>query len=175
MDDLSKRALHGLLWFQVVLAALIFVPAWSLTYWQGWVYWLVFGASIVAITIYFLRHDRALVERRMRAGPTAERETSQKVIQALASILMCALMIVSALDHRLGWSSVPTWLVIAGNVLVALGFLIIFRVFRENSFAASTVQIAAGQTVVSTGPYALVRHPMYSGALLLFLGTPLAL
>ena len=132
-------------------------------------------AWTLALTLYFVKHDPALAERRLRAGPTAEREPAQKRIQLVASIVICGLFLVSALDYRFGWSVVPDSAVIAGHVLVAAGYLIMFMVFRENSFAASTVEVSAGQKVVSTGPYALVRHPMYAGAAVMFIGVPLAL
>jgi protein-S-isoprenylcysteine O-methyltransferase Ste14 len=175
MDNLTKRALVGALRFQLALAALIFVPAWSLTFWQGWLYWLVTLAGMLAITLYFVKHDPALIERRMKAGPRAERQPRQKLIQVLAALLACALIVVSALDHRFGWSSVPPSLVIGGDALVALGYAIVFLVFHENSFTSAVIEVGVGQQVVTTGPYALVRHPMYAGTFLAFLGTPIAL
>jgi protein-S-isoprenylcysteine O-methyltransferase Ste14 len=175
MDNLTKRALVGALRFQVALAALIFIPAWSLTFWQGWLFWFILLAGTLTITLYFLKHDRALIERRIRAGPRAEREPRQKLIQVLAGLLGCAGIVVSALDHRFGWSSVPPSLVIVGDALVVLGYVIVFLVFRENSYTSAVIEVGAGQQVVATGPYALVRHPMYAGGLLGFLGTPIAL
>jgi len=175
MDDLGRRAFAGLAKFQIALALLIFLPAWSLTYWQGWLYWLVFGAASVAVTRYFLRHDPALVERRMKAGPGAEQEPTQKRILWLVSAALVALYVVSALDHRFGWSFVPTWLALFGDVLVLLGYYGIFLTLRENSFAAATVRVEQNQRVVATGPYGLVRHPMYAAALIMFIGTPFAL
>lgn len=173
--SLAKQAWLGALKFQLVLALLIFGPALSLTFWQGWLYWCVFLACVLSLTFYFLRHDPALVARRMRAGPTAEREATQKLIQLLAAIFLCATIVVSALDHLYRWSSVPWQLVVAGDLLVVAGFAVMFLVFRENTFAASTIAVESGQKVVTTGPYALVRHPMYSGALVLFFATPIAL
>ncbi len=175
MEKLTKRAVIGLLRFQLVLAVLIFVPAWSLTYWQGWLYWFILLAAHLVITLYFLRHDPALIERRMKAGPGAERRPSQKLIQALAGVAACAVIVGSALDHLLGWSPVPPSLVIGADVLVILGYMIVFLVFRENSFTSAIIEVGAGQQVVTTGPYALVRHPMYAGALLGILATPIAL
>ena len=160
--------------FVLALAALIFLPAWTVDYWQGWLLWANISACSAALTWYLLRRDPALLERRM-AGPGAETEPAQKRIQFFTSILVFAILIVSVLDHRFGWSAVPAWAVISGDVVVALGFAIIWLVFRENSFASSTIQVAADQPVISTGPYAWVRHPMYSGAIFLFLGVPLAL
>ena len=175
MDDLTRRALAGSLKFYVALAALIFVPAWSLSYWQGWLYWLVLLACTLATTLYFLKHDPALVERRMAAGPKAEHEPSQKLIQTVAAIFGCATILVSVLDHRMSWSTVSPPFVLAAEMLVIIGFVIVFLTLRENSFAAATIVISPDQCVISTGPYAWVRHPMYSGALPIFLATPIAL
>jgi protein-S-isoprenylcysteine O-methyltransferase Ste14 len=136
---------------------------------------LVFATAGALITAYLWKKDPELLARRINAGPRAESEKSQKGVQVLASCVFMAAMIVPSLDHRLSWSAVPLTLVVAGDFLVALGFLIVFRVFRENTFAAATIAVTRGQNVVSTGPYALVRHPMYTGALVMLLGTPLAL
>jgi protein-S-isoprenylcysteine O-methyltransferase Ste14 len=174
-DSLSRRAFAATAKFLVVLAVLIFLPAGSIRYWQGWLFWINFAVCCFAFTPYFLKHDPALLERRLRAGPAAEREPLQKRLQALASICVGAIFVVSALDYRMGWSSVPTSVVVLGNVLVAIGFWLTFWVFRANSFASSTIELSAGQRVIDTGPYALVRHPMYAAALLLFCGVPLAL
>ena len=154
---------------------MIFLAAGSLRYWQGWLFWLHFAAWTAGGTLYFLKRDPALVSRRLRAGPTAEKEPAQKRIQLFASIFLCAIFVLSGLDDRFGWSTVPVAVVIAGHVLLAFGYLAMFIVFRANSFAASTIEVGAGQQVVSSGPYAVVRHPMYAGALLMFLGVPLAL
>lgn len=175
MDDLTRRALGGLAKFQVFLALLIFLPAWSLTYWQGLLYWLLFGVECVAITLYFLRHDRALVERRMHAGPGAEKEARQKLILWIASAALCSLYLVCALDYRFRWSPVPAWLVLIGDALVSLGFYGVFVTMHENAFAAATVRVEGGQRVIASGPYAIMRHPMYTSALILFFATPLAL
>ena len=175
MDDLARRALIGLAKFQLVLAALLFLPAWSLSYRQGWICWALYFICSLVLTLYFLRHEPALVERRMTVGPTAEKETSQKRIQTAASVFVCAVFVVSAVDHNFRWSTLPRSVELAGDALVVIGFAVMFLAFRANAFAAATVAVEAEQKVVSTGLYALVRHPMYSGALLLFVGTPLAL
>jgi protein-S-isoprenylcysteine O-methyltransferase Ste14 len=154
---------------------MIFLPAWSLAYWQGWLYWLLFGASLVAITLYFLHHEPALVERRMHAGPSAEKEPRQKLIQTFAVLLMAAIFVLSALDYARGWSSVSTPVVPIADAFVLLGFFVMFLAFRDNAFAAAIVQVDSGQTVIDTGLYARVRHPMYVGAIVLFVATPPAL
>jgi protein-S-isoprenylcysteine O-methyltransferase Ste14 len=133
------------------------------------------GASSALITAYLWKKDPQLLERRINGGPGAEREKSQKLIQLLASIAFIGAMILPSLDHRFFWSAVPLPAVVVGDVVTALGFFIVFRVFKENSFTAATIEVAPDQTVISTGPYAIVRHPMYSGALVMLVGTPLAL
>lgn len=136
---------------------------------------MLFGISVLMITLYFLKHDPGLVNRRLDAGPGAEHEKIQKIIQAIASVLVCALIIVPGFDHRFHWSAVPTAIVLSADVMVALGLLMVFFVFRANSYAASVVKVEASQPVIETGPYRLVRHPMYAGGLLALLATPLAL
>jgi protein-S-isoprenylcysteine O-methyltransferase Ste14 len=174
-ESLGRKALASIAKFVVALIALTFLPAGSLGYRQGWVFLLNFVAGAAGLTLYLLKYDPALLERRLNAGPAAEREASQKPIQLAASIVFCATFVVSALDHRFGWSNVPVSAVVAGNALVALSFLIILAVFKANSFASAIIEVGPGQQVVSTGPYAIVRHPMYAGALPMFLGGPLAL
>jgi protein-S-isoprenylcysteine O-methyltransferase Ste14 len=173
--SLAARSWRSLAGFVPFLALLIFLPAGTLAYWQGWVYLGVFVACCALMTAALLKLDPALVARRLAVGPKAEREPAQKRIQWIASLCLLALYILSALDWGQGWSTVPTGVALLGDLLTVLGFAVMYRVFRENSYAAATVTVEAGQRVVSTGPYALVRHPMYAGALLLFLGTPLAL
>ena len=175
MNTVTKKAIAGATWLLLVMALMLFVSAGSIRFWQGWIYCSDFCTSVAAITIYFLKHDPNLVARRTRAGPIAEPEPIQKVIQAIASALFCALLIVPGLDHRFQWSSVWLPLVLAGNALVAISFAIIFVVFKENSFASGVVQVEKEQRVISTGLYAYVRHPMYAGAGLLLIATPLAL
>jgi protein-S-isoprenylcysteine O-methyltransferase Ste14 len=173
--DLTRSVLVAMVRFALVLAVMIFAPAWSLAYWQGWTLWFIFIASCLAITFYLMRRDPALVERRMRSGPSAERESGQKWIMTFASILFFPIVMLPALDHRFGWSLVPACVVIGGDCLVILGFALVTRVLRENSFASAIIEVSGDQKVVSTGPYAIVRHPMYAGALPLLFGIPLAL
>jgi protein-S-isoprenylcysteine O-methyltransferase Ste14 len=174
-QNLAARSWRRLLGFMLFLAVLIFLPARTLDYWQGWIYLGLFAACCALTTASLLKRDPGLVARRLEVGPRAEREPAQKRIQLLASLCLCALYIVSALDYGGAWSFMPTSVVLVGDLFTVLGFAVMYRVFRENSFAAATVTVEAGQRVISSGPYARVRHPMYAGALLLFLGTPLAL
>ncbi len=175
MTNLSKKALMGFIRLQVVLVLLLFLPAWSLRFWQAWIYFFLFFTSTLIITLYFLRHDPSLIERRLEAGPHAEQQKSQKIIIAVAAVLSCALVIVPGFDYRLHWSAVPIPVVLFSDVVVVLGFLTCFFAFRENSYAGSVVKVEANQKVVSTGPYRFVRHPIYAGAALMFLATPISL
>lgn len=158
-----------------VMAALVFGSAGTLHYWQGWVLLACYLLASIAITLYLIRNDPALLARRMRGGPWAEKEPAQKVIMSIASAGFVALLVLPGLDRRFGWSHMPALAAIAGDLLVLLGWAGILRVFRENSFTSSTIELAADQRVISTGPYAIVRHPMYAVALLMLLGIPIAL
>jgi protein-S-isoprenylcysteine O-methyltransferase Ste14 len=175
MNRMYLQALRSSVLGTLALAALIFVPAGTVWYWQGWAYVVVFVAASAAFTVYLALYDPELMRRRMRAGPSQEEEPAQRVIMRFLLLGFLLLIVVPALDHRFGWSQAPWPVVVAGDLLVALSFYVFYRVVRVNSFAASTVRVEEGQQVVSTGPYAWVRHPMYAGAFPLLIGTPLAL
>ena len=175
MKSLNARAWLALAILVGIMAALLFVAAGTARYWHAWVYLSIVAITGALITRYLARHDPALLERRMRGGPAAEKQPAQKRIMWWTSLVFVALLVVPALDYRYGWSDVPLFAVLAGDALVALGFYFIFLVYQENTFASATVDVVAEQKVISTGPYAIVRHPMYASALLYLLGTPLAL
>ena len=175
MNELNKKAWEGLVFFLTALLLLLFLPAWTIYYWQAWVFWVVFSVSVIFITVYLMKKDPELLKRRVSAGPAAEKETSQKLIQFLAQFAFLAVIIVPPLDHRFLWSAVPLYLNIIGDVLVVGGLYIVFLVFKQNTFTSATIEVAENQKVISTGPYAVVRHPMYSGAFIMLLGIPLAL
>ncbi|HWB87435.1 MAG TPA: isoprenylcysteine carboxylmethyltransferase family protein [Bryobacteraceae bacterium] len=172
---LTKRALSSSVRFLIFFWMMLFLPAWSLHFWQAWVFWFLFSACILFTTLYFLRRDPALVERRMKAGPAAEREKSQKRIQTLVSLFLFAEIVLPGFDHRFGWSTAPAALMIVGNVFAVVGFAITFLALKENTFASAIIEVNQSQRVISTGPYRLVRHPLYSGALLMMLAAPVAL
>lgn len=175
MNSLNVKAIGGTLAVIIAMGVLIFLPAWTLDYWQAWTLLAVYGVSGLVIIVYLMKKDRALLERRMFGGPTAEQRPAQKITMSISSLGFVALFVVPALDHRFGWSSIPPSVAIAGDVLVVLGLIFVFFVFKENSFTAATIQVADDQKVISTGPYALLRHPMYTGSLLYMLGMPIAL
>jgi protein-S-isoprenylcysteine O-methyltransferase Ste14 len=173
--NMSVKAFGGLLCVLLVMAALLFLPAWTLDYWQAWAFLAVFGVSGLATTLYLMKNDLKLLARRVQAGPTAEKETSQKIIQTITSAGFIAMLVVPALDHRLGWSSMAPYVSLVGDALVALGSLIVFFVYKENTFASATIELAPEQKVISAGLYALMRHPIYMGGLFWFIGMALAL
>src|SRR5215472_1038874 len=173
--SVNTKAWLGLIFLAVAMCLMLFVPAGTVYYLPAWGYLAVFFGASVLITIYLTKYDPELLKRSVSAGPTAEEKTTQKIIMLFASIGFIALLVMPALDYRFGWSRVPIALVALGDVLVAAGFYIIFLVYCENTFASATIEIAEEQKVISTGPYAIVRHPMYAGGLLLLLGMPLAL
>ena len=175
MKHLSAKAWFAVAVLAAVMGILLFVSAGTVHYWQAWLYLAIFTGASALITLDLLRRDRALLERRMSGGPTAEKRPAQKVIMAVTSIGFVALLVVPGLDRRFGWSAAPLGVVVAGDVLVAVGFALIARVYRENTFTSATIEVVEHQRVVATGPYAVVRHPMYASGSLYLLGTPLAL
>jgi len=175
MSTLNQRAWVRSVLSLVVFMAMLFIPAGTLQFWPGWLYGFIFAASTTAISVYFLKHDPKLVERRMKVGPAAEQRPAQKIIMAITLAGFILLIVLPGLDYRWHWSYMPPWLVLAANVVLVLSFAICFIVLKQNSYAASTIRVEADQPVVSTGLYAIVRHPLYSGALLLMLVTPPAL
>jgi protein-S-isoprenylcysteine O-methyltransferase Ste14 len=175
LTNLFVRACLSLIALLGVMGFLLFGSTGTIHYWQGWVYLSIFACASLITTIYLALTDRALLERRMQGGPIAESRPAQKVIMLVVSIGFIGLLIAPALAHRFQRSQAPLAVVVLGDVLVATGFLLIGLVYRENTFTSATIEIAQNQTVISTGPYAIVRHPMYASASLYLLGTPLAL
>ena len=126
MNKLTIQSLIGLANLIIILALLLFLPAWSFHYWQAWIFLLVFSVSVLLITLYFLQKDPRLIESRIKAGPAAEQQKNQKIIQALASLFFILPFIVASLDHRFGWSHVPTYLVLLGICLLPSDFISFF-------------------------------------------------
>lgn len=175
MKDLHRKAILGTVQTLVILLAAVFLPAWTLHYWQAWLCLAVFFIPASAMSVWMARNDPALLARRMQAGPTAEKKAAMRVAQSIASVAFVADFSVSAFDHRLGWSHVPIAGVVAGDLVILTGLAICFAVAKVNTYASAIIEVTEEQKVISTGPYAWVRHPLYSGALIILFGIPLAL
>lgn len=156
-------------------ALVLFLPAGTIHYWQGWVFIAVFTVVSIVPTIYLARKYPAALQRRMHAGPQAETRTTQKLISTGAFAILFVIMAFSAFDHRMGWSAVPVWQCLLGEVLIVVGLSIAAGVIIENSYAAATVTVERGQRVASGGLYKSIRHPMYAGDVIMMVGMPLAL
>lgn len=175
MKDLHRKAIIGSVRTLVLLLAAVFLPVWTLHYWQGWLCLAVFFIPASLMSVWMARNDPALLSRRMKAGLTAEKKLKEKVAQSIAMVVFLADFVIPAFDHRFGWSSVPVAGVLAGDLMMLAGMAISFAVARVNTYASAIIEVAEEQTVISTGPYARVRHPLYAGALIILLGIPPAL
>ncbi|MFG1931159.1 methyltransferase family protein [Mycobacterium sp. NPDC048908] len=158
-----------------LFALALFWPAGTFDYWEAWVFLGIYLVLSVIFTVYIGLTNPAVLRRRMNAGPRHESRPAQQVISAGIVLAFAALLVVSALDHRFGWSHVPTPVVAIGNLLVVAGLSIAMVVVNQNVYAAANITVEADQAVISTGLYGLVRHPMYFGALVMLIGVPLAL
>lgn len=155
----------------IVLGLVLFLPAGSVKFWEAWIWWSIISVMTIIITTYFVKKDPGLLSRRMKVK---EKEPQAGIIRILSFLSLLA-YVVPGFDYRYHWSSVPVWIIIAANALVLLGYVFIFLVFKENSYASTVIQVDKEQQVIKTGPYTMVRHPMYTGLLIMQLSTPLAL
>jgi protein-S-isoprenylcysteine O-methyltransferase Ste14 len=174
-NPLFKQLVRSSVLGTIVMLALIFIPAGTVNYWQGWAYAVTFIICSAAYTIYLAKYDPALLRRRTEAGISHEKEFTQKVVLALLLTASIVLVVLPPLDFRLGWSLMAWQVSIIGDALVAFSFYIFYLVSKVNTYAAANIRVEEGQKVISTGMYGFIRHPMYFGALFLFIGTPLAL
>ena len=165
---LTVRVLNAL----VVMGAMLFIPAGTLKFWQGWAYLIMFFVPGLLAFVYFYKHDPELVERRLRFK---EKVREQKQIMTFVYVIWLIAFLLPGIDHRFGWSRLPLYLMLASQVVVFCGYLLTLWVVKVNRFAARTIQVEPGQKVVSTGPYGIIRHPMYLGVCATLLFTPLAL
>lgn len=171
----GPKAIASSLFGFALFGVCLFLPAGTFNYRQAWLFIVVFLVTTAGPSIYWAVKRPDVLRRRMNAGPAAETRAAQKIIVAGIYLWFTGLLVVSALDHRFGWSNVPTAMVFVGNVLVALGLGVTLLVVQQNSYAAANITVEAEQELVSTGLYGLVRHPMYFGALIMGVGVPLAL
>ncbi|OFJ52057.1 methyltransferase family protein [Mycolicibacterium grossiae] len=164
-------AVFGVAFFGVLLL----VPAGTVDYWQAWVFIGVFTVASLVPSAYLAVHSPEALRRRLTAGPTAETRPVQKLVMVGTTASIAVVLVVSALDHRFGWSTVPSAVVVLGDVAVVAGLIVAQLVVVQNGYAAATITVEDGQPLVSTGLYGVVRHPMYAGALVMLAGTPPAL
>ena len=172
MKSLIKKIIVRFSFFPVFLGLLILIPAGTFNYWQVYVYFATLVVPMIFVLFYFLKTDPKFLERRTK---TKEKEKQQTIVSILSTIVFLAGFILPGLDHRFTWSDVPVYLSIAADIIILFGYLIIFSVFRQNSYASRIIEISEDQTVISTGLYGIVRHPMYIGVLIMFIPTPIAL
>ncbi len=175
MKALMVKSMAGLVFLDLVLGLALFLSAGSLAFWQAWLFLLVWTVCVLLITAYLMKYDQKLLASRTQVGPVAETQKVQQVIQGFASLFFIGIFIVAGLNFRFHWAVVPAPLSWISDAFVVLGFFIVYLTFKENSFTSATIEVAEEQKVVTSGPYKVVRHPMYAGAILLLLFTPLAL
>ncbi|MDG4666772.1 isoprenylcysteine carboxylmethyltransferase family protein [Mycobacterium sp. 236(2023)] len=174
MNAVARVFVSGLVQ-TVAVGLLVFVPAGTFDFWQAWVFLVVFALSAWLPSVYLQLTNPEALQRRMRGGVAAEARPVQKIVMAGLYSSLAAMCVVGGLDHRFGWSTVPAALCLIGSALVAVGLSLVVLVVTQNNYASTTVQVEAGQNVVSTGLYGLVRHPMYTGNVVMLVGIPLAL
>lgn len=175
MQTLYRQAAKAVALLILIRGIAAFAPAATFDYWQAWAMLAVMAMGEIGIAAYLARRDPALLERRLRRRASDEGSSRQVALSVVARLSFIFVIVVSALDHRMGWSALPASAWLLGNALVALGIFVMWLAFRANSYAAATVQVTDCQNVVSHGPYASVRHPMYSGLILMLVGIPFAL
>lgn len=156
----------------ILVMLLLFIPAGTLRYSGGWLFIALLFIPMLIMGFVLIRKDPALLEKRLNAKET---QSEQKGVVAVSGIMFLAGFILAGLDHRFGWTSIPGWAVAAGAVLFLGGYLMYAEVMRENSYLSRTVEVQSGQKVIDTGLYGIVRHPMYTATILMFLAMPVIL
>jgi protein-S-isoprenylcysteine O-methyltransferase Ste14 len=168
----QRLILKVLILYPVCMCVIFFLPAGSFKYWEAWVYSVAMFIPMISTIVYLVKKDPALLERRMRLK---EKEKKQKIIVQYFRLPFILGFFIPGFDYRFNLSEISAVIVIIANIIVFLGYWWVFLVFRENSYTSRIVEVEKDQKVISTGPYAIVRHPMYTGAILMFLFTPIAL
>jgi len=172
MKSLIKKILKRFSLVPIVLGLLILVPAGTFNFWQVYVYIVILVIPMIFVLFYFLKNDPLFLERRTRAR---EKEKAQKIIQIVFSLIFLSGFVIPGLDKRFGWSDIPINIVLITDIIVLFGYLLIFFVFRQNSYASRVVEVDKSQKVITTGLYSIVRHPMYLGVLIMYIPAPVAL
>lgn len=171
-SELAKTAAGRFLGGVLLVGAMLFLPAGTFDYWQAWLYIVLLFTPVLIVGLVLFARDPAFLERRMRSR---EQQTAQWLVVVGSTVILLAIYIVPGLDHRFGWSSVPTPIIYMADVLILAGYGLVLATFRANRFASRVVEVEEGQVVTTTGPYATVRHPMYLAMIVMFNLTPVAL
>lgn len=169
------KSLAGMLFLFISMGVAIFLPYGSLQYPLAWVYLTIFFVLVLWITLYLFLFDKHLLKSRLAAGPVAEPTLAQKIIQSGAALAFLGTYIISSFDHRYHWSIVPPSVSFLADAGCGLAFVFLFYVFQQNTYLSATIEVQDKQQVISAGLYGIVRHPMYTGAIVLMLSTPPAL
>ncbi len=171
-NDLVKKMILRFSFVPLFIGVFTLLPAGTFQYWQVYLYFSIIVIPMIFVLFYFLKRDPKFLERRTKG---TEKVKEQKLIQLINLPVFMAAFIVPGLDRRFGWSDVPVEIIIITNIVILGGYLIIFNVFKQNSYASRIVETDKEQKVITTGLYGIVRHPMYIGVLIMYLPTPLAL
>lgn len=174
-SELILKSFAGLSFLICLIGAALFVPFKSFNYNLAWLYLSLFTICVVGITVYLFLFDKHLLKSRLQAGPVAEIRPTQKVIQTISGLSFLGIFVLSALDYKNKWSDVPLALSYVADLFCFFAFVFLFFVFKQNTFLSATIEVQEEQQVITTGLYGIVRHPMYTGALILLLFTPIAL
>jgi len=172
MKSLINKIITRFSLVPIVLLLLILIPAGTLIYWQVYLYIIILVVPMIFVLFYFLKNDPLFLERRTKAK---EKEKEQIIIQIVFSFIFLSGFVIPGFDKRFGWSDVPIYIVIIADIVILFGYLLIFFVFKQNSYASRIVEVEKNQKVISTGLYGFVRHPMYIGVIIMFVPTPIAL
>jgi len=164
---LTKKVLIRLILGIIILGCVFFIPAGTFRYWEAWSWLGILFIPMFLVFLYLIKNAPALIERRMQ---TKEKEEPQKLIIKLSLLTSVIAFLIPGFDHRFGWSHVPT-----GIVIILAGYLFFFRVLKENAYASRIIETVEDQPVIQTGPYAVIRHPMYVAVLVMYGLSPLAL
>jgi len=175
MDEKRKDVLRQSMFIRFgisALAAAALLYFFARDYWQGWLYWIVLFVPMFFVVLYFSNRDPDFLERRTRYK---EKEREQASIVVAGTVIMLVGLAIIGLDRYYSWSTVPPIAVIVANAVSFIGYSIIFLTFRENGYASHIIEVEKSQKVISSGPYAIIRHPMYLGYILMMLSMPVAL
>jgi protein-S-isoprenylcysteine O-methyltransferase Ste14 len=171
-QQLISKALSRFIPGIIILSALMFISAGTINYWNAWLFMGELFIPMLLVLVYLIIWDPELLLKRLNAN---EKEKTQQKVVLITLIMFLSAFIISGLDYRYKWSSVPLLIVLISATMVLTGYILFFIVMRQNSYASRVVEIQEKQKVIDTGLYGIVRHPMYSAAILMFMSMPLVL